>query len=64
VIGPTPGAANLRFDAGQQLLLLDVSEEAFLPPCAWRARPSRYSRGVLAKYAKLIGSTSAGTVTD
>jgi dihydroxy-acid dehydratase len=31
---------------------------------AWRAPKPRYTRGVLAKYARLVGSASAGAITD
>ncbi len=31
---------------------------------AWRRPPARYTRGVLAKYAQLVGSASLGAVTD
>jgi len=31
---------------------------------AWVAPPLRYQRGVLAKYAKLVGSSSKGAITD
>lgn len=30
----------------------------------WNAPPPRYARGILAKYAKLVGSASTGAVTD
>ena len=30
----------------------------------WRAPKSRYPKGVLAKYAKLVSSASLGAVTD
>jgi dihydroxy-acid dehydratase len=31
---------------------------------AWRAPKARYTKGVLAKYARLVGSASAGAITD
>jgi dihydroxy-acid dehydratase len=31
---------------------------------AWKPRPPRYPRGVLAKYARLVSSSSLGAVTD
>jgi dihydroxy-acid dehydratase len=31
---------------------------------AWRSPKPRYPRGVLAKYARLVGSASRGAVTD
>jgi dihydroxy-acid dehydratase len=30
----------------------------------WRPREPRYTRGVLAKYASLVSSSSLGAVTD
>ena len=30
----------------------------------WNPLPSRYTRGVLAKYTKLVGSASVGTICD
>jgi dihydroxy-acid dehydratase len=31
---------------------------------AWAPPPPRYTRGVLAKYARVVGSASRGAVTD
>jgi dihydroxy-acid dehydratase len=31
---------------------------------AWKAPAPRYTRGVLAKYARLVSSASLGAVTD
>jgi dihydroxy-acid dehydratase len=31
---------------------------------AWRPRKPRYTRGVLAKYSKLVSTASKGAVTD
>jgi len=31
---------------------------------AWKAPKAKYQRGVLAKYARLVGSASKGAVTD
>jgi dihydroxy-acid dehydratase len=30
----------------------------------WQPLPPRYTKGVLAKYAKLVASSSVGAVTD
>ncbi len=30
----------------------------------WETLPARYTRGVLAEYAKLVGSASGGAVRD
>jgi dihydroxy-acid dehydratase len=31
---------------------------------AWKSRESKYTRGVMAKYAKLVSTSSLGAVTD
>lgn len=44
---------------------LDVSDEALVARRArWTAPPIQYARGVLAKYARLVGSASKGAVTS
>ena len=55
----------ITIDAGKRLLQLEVSEEEIgRRRAAWQPRVSRYSRGVLAKYAKLVSSAELGAVTD
>ncbi len=55
----------VTIDAGRRLLHLDVPEtEIARRRKAWQPRPPRYTRGVLAKYAKLVSSASRGAVTD
>jgi dihydroxy-acid dehydratase len=55
----------ITIDAETRRLQLEVSDDelsrrrAALPP-----RPSRYTRGVLAKYARLVSSSALGAVTD
>ena len=52
-------------DPGRSCLRLDVPEEEFLRrQAAWRPRPPRTLRGVLAKYARQVSSASEGAVTD
>ena len=52
-------------DPGRSCLRLDVPEEEFLRrQAAWRPRPPRTLRGVLAKYARQVSSASKGAVTD
>lgn len=56
---------SITIDAEKQLLQLNVSaEELQTRRSAWRAPAKRYTRGVLAKYASLVSSSSLGAVTD
>jgi dihydroxy-acid dehydratase len=55
----------ITIDAEQRLLSLHVSDEELAQRKAnWAPPPPRYTRGVLAKYAKLVSSSSLGAVTD
>ncbi len=56
---------SITIDAEQRLLQLNVSD-AILEErrAAWQPPQPRYSRGVLAKYAKLVSSASKGAITD
>lgn len=56
---------RITIDAEARLLELDVdAPELERRRAAWRAPDPRYRRGVLAKYARLVGSASLGAVTD
>jgi dihydroxy-acid dehydratase len=56
---------SITIDARQRLLQLNLSEEKLSQRrAAWQARPPRYTKGVLGKYAKLVSSSSLGAVTD
>jgi dihydroxy-acid dehydratase len=56
---------SITIDAHQRLLQLNVTEvEIERRRKAWVAPRPRYSRGVLAKYAKLVSTSSTGAVTD
>jgi dihydroxy-acid dehydratase len=56
---------SITIDAEQRLLQLNVSEEELARRRAgWKAPEPRYTRGVLAKYAKLVSTASKGAVTD
>ncbi len=56
---------SITIDAPARLLQLNVSDEEIARRRAnWRAPAPRYTRGVLAKYAKLVSSSSTGAVTD
>jgi dihydroxy-acid dehydratase len=55
----------ITIDARQRLLQLHVAEEELARRrAAWQPPTPRYLRGVLAKYAKLVSSSSLGAVTD
>ena len=56
---------SITIDAEKRLLQLNVSDEEIARRrAAWRAPAPRYTRGILAKYAKLVSSASRGAVTD
>ncbi len=56
---------SITIDADARLLQLNVpDEELARRRKAWQAPAPRYTRGVLAKYAKLVSSASLGAVTD
>jgi dihydroxy-acid dehydratase len=56
---------SITIDADARLLQLNVDEaELQRRRAAWRAPAPRYTRGVLAKYARLVSSSSLGAVTD
>ncbi|TXI26297.1 MAG: dihydroxy-acid dehydratase, partial [Nitrosomonas oligotropha] len=56
---------SITIDAEQRLLQLNVSDDVLAKRrAAWQPPQPRYSRGVLAKYAKLVSSASAGAITD
>jgi dihydroxy-acid dehydratase len=56
---------SISIDAETRLLQLNISaEELQRRRAMWRPRAQRYTRGVLAKYAGLVSSSSLGAVTD
>jgi dihydroxy-acid dehydratase len=56
---------SITIDADHCLLQLNVpDEELARRRAAWTPPPPRYTRGVLAKYAKLVSSSSLGAITD
>jgi dihydroxy-acid dehydratase len=56
---------SVTLDAEQRLLQLNVQEEEIARRrAAWRPPAPRYTRGVLAKYAKQVSSAGTGAVTD
>ena len=56
---------RITIDAPNRLLQLEISEAELKRRRAnWQPKPPRYTKGVLAKYAKLVSSSSLGAVTD
>lgn len=56
---------SITIDAEQRLLQLNVSDAELARRRAdWQPPQPRYSRGVLAKYARLVSSASQGAITD
>jgi dihydroxy-acid dehydratase len=56
---------SITIDAHKLLIQLNVPEaEIAKRRAAWKQPAPRYTRGVLAKYAKLVGTASRGAVTD
>ncbi len=63
-IGLVAEGDEITIDADQRLLQVNVAEEELeRRRQAWRGPTPRYTRGVLAKYARLAGSASAGATT-
>jgi dihydroxy-acid dehydratase len=56
---------TITIDAEQRLLQLNISEQEFeRRRAAWVPPTPRYRRGVLAKYAAQVSSSSVGAITD
>jgi dihydroxy-acid dehydratase len=56
---------SITLDAERRLLQLDVPDEEIARRRAqWKPPAPRYTRGVLAKYARSVSSASLGAVTD
>jgi len=56
---------SITIDADASLIQLNVSDaELARRRALWTSPAPRYTRGVLAKYAKLVSSASLGAVTD
>lgn len=56
---------SVTIDAERRLLQLNVpDDELARRRAAWTPPPPRYTRGTLAKYAKLVSTASRGAVTD
>jgi dihydroxy-acid dehydratase len=55
----------ITIDAAKRLIRLEVADDEIARRRAtWQAPKTRYTRGLLAKYAKLVSSASIGAVTD
>src|SRR5690606_26509458 len=55
----------ITIDANKRTISLDVpAAELKKRRAKWKAPQAPYTRGVLAKYAKLVSSASEGAVTD
>jgi dihydroxy-acid dehydratase len=64
-IGLVQEGDSITIDAHQRLLQLNVpDEELARRRAAWKQPAPRYTRGVLAKFAKLAAPASKGAVTD
>jgi len=58
-------ADSITIDAHQLLLQLNVNEEELKRRrAAWKPPAPRYTKGVLAKFAKLVSTASKGAITD
>jgi dihydroxy-acid dehydratase len=56
---------SITIDADARLLQLNIPDEELVKRrLNWQPPNPRYTRGVLAKYAKLVSSSSVGAVTD
>ena len=56
---------SITIDAHKLLIHVNVSDEQLAQrKAAWKQPAPRYTRGVLAKYVKLVGTASKGAVTD
>jgi dihydroxy-acid dehydratase len=56
---------SVTIDAERRLLQLNVPDSTLAQRKAnWKPRPPKYTRGVLAKYALMVSSSSLGAVTD
>jgi dihydroxy-acid dehydratase len=64
-IGLVQEGDSITIDALQRLLQVNISDEELAQRRQnWQAPKPRYTKGVLAKYAKLVSSSSIGAVTD
>jgi dihydroxy-acid dehydratase len=65
LIGLVKEGDSITVDAHRRLIQLNVADgEIAKRRAAWQQPVPRYTAGVLAKYAKLVGTASRGAVTD
>ncbi len=65
LLGIVKNGDKITIDAIKRKITLDLpAAEIKKRQKAWKQPKSRYTRGVLAKYAKLVTSASEGAVTD
>jgi dihydroxy-acid dehydratase len=56
---------SVTIDAEHRLLQLNVPDSVLARrKASWKPKPPKYMRGVLAKYASMVSSSSLGAVTD
>ena len=56
---------QITIDAQRQRIHLNISDEDIKSRLSsWKQPAPRYTRGVLAKYAKVVSSASVGAITD
>jgi dihydroxy-acid dehydratase len=56
---------SITIDAHRRLIQLNVDDaELARRRAQWQAPPPRYTRGLLAKYTRLVSSASVGAITD
>jgi dihydroxy-acid dehydratase len=56
---------SITIDAKKRLIALNVpAKELARRRKAWKRPKARYTKGVLAKYTKLVSSASLGAITD
>ncbi len=64
-IGLVQEGDSITIDADANLLQLNLSDEELVRRrAAWQPPAPRYTRGVLAKYAKQVSTSSLGAITD
>ena len=64
-IGLIEDGDTITIDAEKREVSVDLSDDELrIRAKAWNPPAPRYQRGVLAKYARLVGSASEGAVTD
>ena len=56
---------SITIDAHRRLIQVDVDEKTLDARRGhWRPPPPRYTRGLLAKYMRLVSTASLGAITD